>query len=45
MSEGTMKINRTKNKAAQKLSVYDRTVSFANVIFFLTNEKGKTSYA
>jgi hypothetical protein len=45
MSEGTMKINKTKNKAAKKLSVYDRTVSFANVNFFVTNKKGKTSYA
>lgn len=30
ISEGSMKINRTKNKIASKISVYDRTVSYAN---------------
>jgi hypothetical protein len=40
-----MKINRTKNKIASKISVYDRTVSYANVIIFGSEKKiGEASH-
>jgi hypothetical protein len=34
-----MKINQTKNKIASKISVYDRTVSYANVRFLVLRKK------
>jgi hypothetical protein len=40
-----MKINRTKNKIASKISVYDRTVSYANVRIFGSEKKiGEASH-